>query len=135
VTRRSWFRWHSWIGLTAGLLLFVVCWSGTIAVFSREIDLALDPGYSAAPRTERIAWGAVARNLSRAHPDWWVYQITASHGPGTTVEAWAFDREGVTRRILADPQSGALLATRSMSASSASSAACTWPSSSRPGRS
>jgi len=113
-TRRIWFHWHSWIGLTTGLLLFVVCWSGTIAVFSREIDLALDPGVSAAPPTERIAWGAVARNLAEAHPDWWVYQITASHGPGTTVEAWALDNEGVTRRILAEPASGALIATRSM---------------------
>jgi uncharacterized iron-regulated membrane protein len=113
-TRRSWFRWHSWIGLTAGLLLFVVCWSGTTAVFSREIDLALDPGLSASPQTERIAWGAVARNIGQAHPDWWVYQITASHGPGTIVEAWALDREGVTRRIFADPETGALLGTRSM---------------------
>ncbi|HEX8655521.1 MAG TPA: PepSY-associated TM helix domain-containing protein [Allosphingosinicella sp.] len=114
MTRRSWFRWHSWIGLTTGLLLFVVCWSGTIAVFSREIDLALDPGVTAAPRTERIAWGAAARNLGQAHPDWWVYQITASHGPGTTVEAWALDGEGVSHRILADPASGGLLGTRSM---------------------
>jgi uncharacterized iron-regulated membrane protein len=114
MTRRTWFRWHGWIGLTTGLLLFVVCWSGTIAVFSREIDLALDPGLSAAPRTERVAWGAFERNIAAGHPDWWLMQMSASHGPGTTLEAWAQDEEGVIRRLDGDPATGALLGTRSL---------------------
>lgn len=113
-TRRTWFRWHSWTGLTAGLLLFVVCWSGTIAVFGREIDLALDPGLSAAPPTQRIEWAAFEHNIARAHPDWWLMQMTAAHGPGTTLEAWAQDEEGVTRRIDGDPATGAVLGTRSL---------------------
>ena len=114
MTRRDWFRWHSWIGLTTGLLLFVVCWSGTIAVFSREIDLALDPQLSAAPATERIAWGAFERNIAAERPDWWLMQMTASHGPGTTLEAWAEDEEGVIWRIDGDPATGAVLGTRSL---------------------
>ncbi|HEX8642787.1 MAG TPA: PepSY-associated TM helix domain-containing protein [Allosphingosinicella sp.] len=114
MTRRTWFHWHSWIGLTAGLLLFVVCWSGTIAVFGREIDLVLDPGIQAAPAAERIAWGDTAKNIARAHPDWWLIQMTASHGPGTLVEAWAQDPDGVTWRIVADPVTGALGETRSL---------------------
>src|SRR4028119_195040 len=114
MTRRTWFRWHSWIGLTTGLLLFVICWSGTIAVFSRELDLLLDPGVAASPRTERIAWGAVGENIREARPDLWVYQITASHGPGTTVEAWALDEEGVTHRVHADAATGAILGVGSL---------------------
>jgi len=114
VTRRTWFRWHGWIGLTTGLLLFVVCWSGTIAVFSREIDLALDPGLSAAPRTERVAWGAFERSIAAERPDWWLMQMTASHGPGTALEAWAQDEEGVTWRIHGDPATGAITQTRSL---------------------
>ena len=114
MTRRAFFKIHSWIGLTAGLLLFVVCWSGTIAVFSREIDLVLDPGVEAAPATESIAWGDVAKSIARAHPDWWLIQMTASHGPGTIVEAWAQDPEGVTWRIVADPRSGEIAETRSL---------------------
>lgn len=113
-SRRTWFRWHGWIGLTAGLLLFVVCWSGTIAVFSREIDLALDPAISAAAPTERIAWAAADANIRAAHPAWWVMQLTASHGPGTTAEAWAEDEDGVLHRVHFDPASGAVLADRSL---------------------
>ena len=114
MTRRTWFRWHSWIGLTTGLLLFVVCWSGTIAVFSREIDLALDPGLSASPRTERIAWAAFERTIAAARPGWWVMQMTASHGPGTTLEAWAEDERGAIWRVDGDPATGAVLGVRSL---------------------
>lgn len=114
MTRRTWFRWHSWIGLTTGLLLFVVCWSGTIAVFSREIDLALDPAHSAAPRTERVAWGAFERSIAAEHPDWWLFQMTATRGPGTALEAWAMDEEDVTWRIDGDPATGAIVRTRTL---------------------
>jgi len=114
MTRRTWFRWHSWIGLTTGLLLFVVCWSGTVAVFSREIDLVLDPAHSAAPRTESIAWGAFERSIAAEHPDWWLFQMTASHGPGTTLEAWAMDEQDVTWRIDGDPATGAIVQTRTL---------------------
>ncbi|HEX9932533.1 MAG TPA: PepSY-associated TM helix domain-containing protein [Allosphingosinicella sp.] len=114
MTRQSWFRWHSWIGLTTGLLMFVVCWSGTIAVFSREIDLALDPGVAAAPATERVAWAAFEREIAAAHPDWWVMQMTASHGPGTALEAWAEDADGAIRRVDGDPATGELLGVRSL---------------------
>ena len=111
-TGRTWFRWHSWIGLTTGLLLFVICWSGTVAVFSRELDLLLDPRVEAGAVTERIDWGEIEANVREAHPDWWLTQIVATHGPGTTVEAWAVDHEGVIRRIDADPATGEIIQTR-----------------------
>ena len=114
MTRRTWFRWHSWIGLTTGLLLFVVCWSGTIAVFSREIDLALDPAVSAAAPTNRVAWGAFERNIAAERPGWWLMQMTASHGPGTTLEAWAEDEAGAIWRVDGDPASGAVIGVRSL---------------------
>ncbi|MDP8993569.1 MAG: PepSY domain-containing protein [Pseudomonadota bacterium] len=112
--RRAWFRWHSWTGLTTGLLLFIVCWSGTVAVFSRELDLLLDPGLEAGAPQPRIAWGEIDAAIRAERPDWWLMQISATHGPGTTVEAWAMDEEGVTHRIHADPATGAIIDVRSL---------------------
>ena len=42
IKQKTFFTIHSWIGITSGLLLFVICWSGSIAVFSHEIDWLLN---------------------------------------------------------------------------------------------
>jgi uncharacterized iron-regulated membrane protein len=94
-------------------MLFVICWSGTMAVFSRDIDHLLDPGVAASPRPERIAWGTIYDNVQRAHPDLWVVQMVAHHSAGTVVESWALDSKDITHRIYSDPATGEVIATRS----------------------
>lgn len=107
-SRRTWFVWHSWIGLTTGLLLFVVCWSGTVAVFSREIDLLLDPALRATGTGGEVAWQAIYDSVRAARPGWTIGQINAPYAPGFAAEAWVEDPEGITHRIYADPATGAL---------------------------
>ena len=41
--RKLVFELHGWIGLNLGLILFVVCLSGTFATLSDEIDALIDP--------------------------------------------------------------------------------------------
>ena len=77
VARRTWFVWHSWIGLTAGLLMFVICWSGTVAVFARDVDMLLDERIQASSTGDQVDWQAVHDSIRRAEPKWTINQIHA----------------------------------------------------------
>src|SRR3546814_14003815 len=80
VRRRTCFVWHSWIGLTAGLLLFVVCWSGTVAVFSQDIDWLIDERLRAPP-ADSVAWQEIAQTFEAAHPGWRLNSLQAPLAP------------------------------------------------------
>jgi Uncharacterized iron-regulated membrane protein len=43
----NWF--HTWFGLFAGGLLFVIFWAGTLSVFDREIDRRMMPSTRLSP--------------------------------------------------------------------------------------
>jgi uncharacterized iron-regulated membrane protein len=40
-SKKKWLDWHSLVGFSIGLLLFLICWSGTFATVSNEIDWLL----------------------------------------------------------------------------------------------
>lgn len=110
VTRRDWFAWHGWIGLTAGLLLFVVCWSGTVAVFSRDIDHLLNPALRAPVSAHTLPWAEAKAAIAAARPGWDILQINAPYAPGHLVEAWVEDPQAVMHRVYADPSTGEVTA-------------------------
>lgn len=111
--RRVFFDWHSWIGLNAGLLLFVVCWSGAVAVFSLELDWLADPRLRAAPTQGPMAWEAVYKGASAVKPGWTIIEVNAPRAPGYSAEALAEDPDGVWSRVYADPRTGEVLGSTS----------------------
>lgn len=101
--RRVWFDLHSWLGLTAGLLLFVICWSGTIAVFSHEIDWALNPDIRAASHHGKTPFSHAADVVGAAFPDWQILEVNAPRHPGFAMEVLIGQQAGVTHRVYVDP--------------------------------
>ncbi len=77
--RRLWFDLHSWIGLKLCLFMGFVCLTGTLAVFSQEIDWLLHPPMRVADGGERASWGSVIHAAQVAHPDWEIEGFTAGH--------------------------------------------------------
>ncbi len=69
---RLWFTVHSWIGLKLSLLMTFILATGTIAVFSAEIDWLVTPEMRASERVaqEEIAWGAAFDSWRREYPDY-----------------------------------------------------------------
>lgn len=107
--RRLFFVWHSWIGLTAGLLLFVVCWSGTVAVFSHELDWLADARLRSADSAAPMAWSNAHDQALAARPGWKITQINAPRAPGFSAEVLMENPDGVWARVYANPATGEVL--------------------------
>lgn len=73
----NWFRIHSFTGVITGLLLFVICWSGTVATLAHEIDWLVTPAMRTAPADQPVPWPAVYRAVRMAYPEVQVHSLQA----------------------------------------------------------
>lgn len=104
LSNKTLFRWHGWMGLNLGLLLFVVCFSGTIAVFSWEIDWLIEPAMQADADT--VNWTAVMEGAETAYPN---HVVTFLQGPrhdGFAAIAYATDPTGRSVKLWVHPETG-----------------------------
>ena len=100
------FRWHGWLGLNLGLLLFVVCFSGTIAVFSWEIDWLIDPAIRA--DFDTVNWTAMEDSLDAGYPNHVVTFIQGPRHDGFAATAYATDPTGRSVKLWVHPETGAV---------------------------
>ncbi len=117
--RKLVFELHGWIGLNLGLILFVVCLSGTFATLSDEIDALIDPARSVDTRprdTSEYNWTAMMSNLETSFPDGIVQTIYAPGASGrptdrgmTAALAFVAVPRGETRKVSVDPYTGEVL--------------------------
>jgi uncharacterized iron-regulated membrane protein len=103
LSARRWFEWHSWIGTTAGLLLFVICWSGTVAVFSEEIDWLLNPAERIEPAGEMRSWEEWQKAVEAAYPALRVDAINAPRSAQSAAEIWVETPDGELLRTYVNP--------------------------------
>lgn len=101
--RRRWFEIHSWLGVITGLMLFLICWSGTTAVLSYEIDWLLDPRLRVEPQPQRASWGELAEAVRRAHPEATGISLHAGEYARSAAHADIELPNGDARRVYLDP--------------------------------
>lgn len=110
--RRRWFELHSFVGIVCGIPMFLVCWSGTVAVLSHEIDAWLDPRVVAPAGVEAESpksWQRLAE-AARAHrPDATAMTLVAPLKPGYAAQAIVDTPAQAMQRVYLDPGTGAVL--------------------------
>ena len=102
---------HGWLGLNFGLVLFIVCLSGTIAVVSHEIDWLITPAMRVSPQDERASLDAMYQAVQQAHPEAPIRSLLVPAGGRNAYEFWIAAKQGGTVRVFVDPHTGVVQGT------------------------
>lgn len=69
LNKKTLFQIHSWIGIKLSILFFIVCFSGTLATLSNEMDWLFYPGMRATGNGERVSYNQLVEEVQKAYPD------------------------------------------------------------------
>ena len=103
---RTWFRVHSFTGVITGLMLFAICWSGTFAVLSHELDWLVTPERQVQPGAEHASWGEIEQAARRAAPEASVGYMDAPLNRHAVAEVWLSFPDGTLADVWVDPYTG-----------------------------
>lgn len=114
ISNKTLFNIHGWLGLNLGLLLFVICFSGTFATLSNEVDWLLNPDLRIEKKEQPFRWEAMYANLKKTFPEGrmrGMYEHKNSFTEvGDSFAAMAFMElpNGQIRKVHINPYSGAI---------------------------
>lgn len=106
---RFWFSIHSWIGLKLSILTCFVVLTGTLALFSREMDWALNPEMRVGPQAEqdRVSWGDLYDAALAAHPESRMLSLRRHEDPWFAARADMMTPWGERYHLWVNPYSAA----------------------------
>ncbi|MDX1588181.1 MAG: PepSY-associated TM helix domain-containing protein [Oleiphilaceae bacterium] len=110
---RHWFRIHSFTGVITGLLLFVICWSGSFAVISHEIDWLVTPEARVDVGESRVSWGTILQAARAGHPDGSISWMQAPLYPGSAAQVILDTPKHSALRVYINPYTGDIQGTQS----------------------
>jgi uncharacterized iron-regulated membrane protein len=106
-TARTWLTLHAWLGLQLGVLLFIICFTGTLAVFSHELDHLAQP--QSWTKARPVQWQNVVDKAREYLNDSSLSYAEAPEGFRTAVRMHYRTSDGQRRILLQEPASGQVL--------------------------
>lgn len=102
---RWWFDLHTWLGLKLSIAMTFILVTGTLAVFSNELDWLTHPSMRVMPQPEsaRSSWGTLYDAAREAYPDWSLQYMTEPVDPWFTAGMYGVTDSGTRRLIDVDP--------------------------------
>lgn len=107
LNRKKFFQIHSWIGIQLSILFFLVCFSGTLAVLSHEMDWLFNPEMRAEPQKELASRNLIYHNFKKSFPDAELTYWAKSNEPYLCDIMYAYNAEkDHTKYVFANPYTG-----------------------------
>ena len=105
---RVWWAVHQWVGLKLAIFTSFICLTGTIAVFSSEIDWLLRPAMrvDAATVSGDVNWPAVAQAVAAHSPQARITRIDGPLDRGFAATAVVERKDGALSFVYAHPSTG-----------------------------
>jgi len=114
VGARQWFDIHSFTGVFTGLLLLVICWTGTVATLSYEIDWLVTPEMRVEPYTGQVNLNAVEESVLDRFPLAQIQMIRVPRYQRSALEVVIRSDDLPRTRVFVDPGSAEVLGISSM---------------------
>lgn len=109
--RKTAYSSHAWLGVVTGLLLFIVCFTGSVAVFHSEIYQWEQPGLQqkSSPQTARLTIDSLVQMARQRHdmPD--DFSIALPDHPYRDIAIIYYQQNGKTRQHWLSASSGETL--------------------------
>jgi uncharacterized iron-regulated membrane protein len=99
------FKIHGWVGIKLSILLFIVCFSGTLAVFSHEMDWLFNPAMRATPSETFASRNLAVQNIHALFPEGQITYWERSREPYLTDIAYVKYPNGF-EYVLVNPYTG-----------------------------
>jgi len=110
ISNKSLFKIHGWLGLNLGLILFVICLSGTFATLSNEFDWLVNEDLRIDQSDSEPNWQKMIDNLKREYPDavnLGMYRGTYSgNGDYFSTVAYLYMPNEQTLKVYLNPRTG-----------------------------
>ena len=69
LNKKFFYTIHSWLGIQLSILFFILCFSGTLATLSREMDWLFQPDIRVDAQGELMDKNTIRDNVKAAYPD------------------------------------------------------------------
>lgn len=108
--RAKWYRWHSWVGLKLSVLMSFILITGTLAVFSHEIDWLTNSAKRVDSSTvDGTNWSAIYESAEQKYGDRIYQGMAAPRDPWFSAELVYAISEDERRRAFFHPTTGEFL--------------------------
>ncbi|MCL1075533.1 PepSY-associated TM helix domain-containing protein [Shewanella dokdonensis] len=104
-SKKQWLAWHTFIGVLSGMMLFIICWSGTFATVSHELDWLTNPAWrSDASSISHQQLVDAYRQVQNVMPEVEIRQIETANSAGYAISVMIKPPHKAPEYVLVDPQ-------------------------------